>query len=535
MMNSYWHTDVIIIGAGLAGLTTAWHLRDRCVTIVRPPDYGAASYLARGGIAAAIGEHDRLEDHVQDTINAGDGLVDPDVADLLVSDGIERMIDLFELSIDFDRDEEGRLQLGREALHSHCRIVHAAGDETGRHVTSAVRDELRARRDVTFVDGRALECIERDGRVAGVVFDAGLSTPQVLLAPATVLATGGMGGLYERSTNPVSARGEGLAIAARAGATLADLEFVQFHPTALDCNQRPLPLLSEAIRGQGATLIDGDGQPVMDGHPKGDLAGRDVVSRALWNRIVDGIDVYLDATCIDDFSQQFPAAFDACQKAGLDPASDRIPITPAAHYHMGGVATDNRAATSLPGLWAVGEVASTGAHGANRLASNSLLEALVFGARAARDIGAVPRNLHSIPLDRVMHLRNSWRHGLRMAEDASPIHETLARLMWTHVGIKRSNSSLVEALNHLNNLIADLERHNPARLAVEAARSITRAAWRRTESRGAHYRVDFPKPDDLFQNRLFVRDSKQISSSHSNPRLPESEAEPQSSTTPPRP
>lgn len=505
-MNSLLHTDVIVIGAGLAGLSVASHLRDRSVTILRPAGSTPASYLARGGIAAAIGEDDSPDAHIRDTVEAGAGLVDQSVASQLARDGLDRMIDLFELSIDFDRDDDGELQLGREALHSHNRIIHAAGDETGRVVTTAVRRELRRLKDrVTFIDGRALELVVDDDRVCGVVFESDDGKVEVLLATAVVLATGGAGALFAHTTNPEGACGEGTILAARAGAVLADMEFMQFHPTALRCDERPMPLLSEAIRGAGGRLIDAEGASIMADHPQGDLAGRDVISRALWKRIRRGQEVFLDATSIADFATQFPAAFRACQARGIDPLVEPIAVIPAAHYFIGGVATDAVGRTSVDGLWAVGEVAATGAHGANRLASNSLLEAMVFGARTGADICSVARAPHCLPIARVTLLHQAWTGGLEKALIPAPILEKVGRIMWQNTGLHRCAKRLYSAQVQLEEILRNLHSHDPLRLSVECALAITLAARNRKESRGVHFRFDYPLPEITQARRNFCR------------------------------
>ncbi|WP_230467681.1 L-aspartate oxidase [Lujinxingia vulgaris] len=505
-MSVIWHADVVIIGSGLAGLSAAWHLRDQRVMVLSPSEEGGSSYLARGGIAAAIGNNDSVEAHVADTVRAGAGLVDRDVAEVLVREGMERMIDLFEMAIPFDRDAEGRLMLGREALHGRNRIVHAAGDDTGRQVTRAVRealmqDEARAPR---FLPGRALELVVDEGRVCGVVFE-NAGQVGVVLAKGVLLATGGVGGLYQHTTNGPGALGEGMALAARVGARLADLEFVQFHPTALLAYVRPLPLLSEAIRGQGAMLVDGEGRAIMAGHPQGDLAGRDVVARALWARVGAGEAVFLDARAVPGFETQFPRAAEALGRLGLDAAQDLLPVTPAAHYHMGGVATDAKGRTNVPGLWAAGEVASTGVHGANRLASNSLLETMVFGARAAWDIGASTSALQTVSMTRIRELERAWSRGIEAAVDPGDVLERVGRTMWQFVGIERSEAGLIYAAQKLDGLRCEVGVYDPARLAIEAAQAIARAAHRRRETRGAHCRVDFPDRDPTLARRLFVQ------------------------------
>ncbi len=513
-MSNAWFTDVIVVGAGLAGLSCAWHLREHNVAILRPSSATPASELASGGIAAAIGEEDAPVQHELDTVRAGAGLVDAEVAHVLASEGMERMIDLFELPIAFDRDGQGKLHLGREALHSQNRIIHAAGDETGRHITAAVRRQVETRQDLEFVDGQALELVVDKGRICGVVFIDPRGEVGLLVAPAVVLATGGVGSLFERTTNPGAALGQGLAMAARAGAQLVDLEFLQFHPTALRCERRPLPLLTEALRGAGATLVDDQGRAVMGDHPRGDLAGRDEVARAIWQRLNNGESVFLDATAVDDLPRHFPAAFAACRRAGLDPCGQPIPVTPAAHYHMGGVATDLDGATSVEGLWAAGEVASTGAHGANRLASNSLLEALVFGTRAARSIAAMRRPLHPLALERLADVRNDWAAGLERASDPRRWLPALRAAMWRQVGLERSEEGLSRALAEFDDLIGSLRRHDPGRLAAEAARLIAASARHRCESRGAHYRLDHPRLDPAQSTRLFVDPLRSANKDH---------------------
>lgn len=504
-MSSIIQTDAVVIGAGLAGLTVAERLAaDREVTVVRPGRANPASYVARGGIAAAIGEDDAPELHAADTVEAGGALVDEEIAQVVAQEGLDRVVELFELSVGFDRDESGRLQLGREAMHRRDRIVHVDGDVTGRHVTSAVREQLEDRETVYFVDGRVVELIVDERRVCGVVFVGSDGSVGAVVAPAVVLATGGIGGLYEKTTNPEGARGEGVALAARAGATLVDLEFVQFHPTALAGEGRPLPLLSEALRGQGATLIDGRGKRLMEDHPGGDLAGRDAVARRLWRHIRQGGRAYLDCTGIEAFEKRFPAAGAACRHRGLEPADEPVPVVPAAHYHMGGVATDVDGRTDRPGLWAVGEVASTGVHGANRLASNSLLEAMVFGARAARSIAREEPGPSPVDVERITEARRLWRRGVVEGGQAREVYRRIRRRMWNDVGICRCRKGLKRAGRQFDEMVVEFRYHDPVRLAVESARAVTRAAQRRTESRGAHYRSDVPEPDPDFGHRLFV-------------------------------
>jgi L-aspartate oxidase len=416
--------EVLVIGAGAAGLTAALGCVPRRVVVLTKTRLsasggGGASVWAQGGVASAVGEDDNPALHAADTLAAGAGLNDASIVRLLTGEGPQRIRALLEMGARFDRDAGGQLALGREAAHSRRRILHAHGDATGAEVVRTLVEAVHHEPAIQVVDRTfALDLLIEDGAVVGA---AALRPDGRLVhyrAPAVVLATGGAGQLFLHTTNPREATADGLAMAARAGALLVDLEFVQFHPTALAPSPvpgplapkpvlgldtsagpaafpgAPLPLLTEALRGEGAVLIDDEGTRFMNGeHPDRELAPRDVVARAIWKRLQAGRKVFLDARAAvgERFPQRFPTVFALCRQHGVDPRVEPMPVVPAAHYHMGGVAVDASGRTSLPGLWACGEVAATGAHGANRLASNSLLEALVFGARVAADLLAADR------------------------------------------------------------------------------------------------------------------------------------------------
>lgn len=490
----------VIVGAGIAGLTTALKLAPEPVTVLsRAPLGGAvASAWAQGGVAAALGPDDDATAHAADTLAVAGAIGDPAVAASVAADAPARIADLAALGARFDHTQDGALKLGREAGHSRRRIIHAAGDGTGREIMRALIAAARSTPSITILEGCEADRLILDGSaVAGLVVRRG-GAMSVLAADAVVLATGGIGGLYRETSNPLGARGDGLALAARAGAVLADLEFVQFHPTALDVGRDPMPLVTEALRGEGAVLIDGAGRRFMtEIHRDAELAPRDVVARAIWRVRREGERVFLDARPAigDAFPERFPTVYAACRAADVDPVREPIPVAPAAHYHMGGVETDQSGRSSIAGLWAVGEVASTGLHGANRLASNSLLEALVFGARAAHDIAEMPRGGQR----RAVFLagepgRDDDGYG------GALLH--LRSLMSVAVGVERHEVGLRGALEQLT----EWERQSPRPVhhfanAIMVAKLITVSALMRCESRGGHFRSDFPKPVPEWRHR----------------------------------
>jgi L-aspartate oxidase len=509
-------SEVLILGTGAAGLTAALGCAPRRVTVLTKARLGegGASPWAQGGVAAAVGADDSPALHAADTLVAGAGLNDPEVVDLLTGEGPERMRALLALGARFDRDAAGGLALGREAAHSRRRILHAR-DTTGAEIVRTLVEAVRHAPEIRVVEGAfAVDLVLDGGRVVGALAVEEDGRRMLHLAPAVVLATGGIGQLYLCTTNPREATGDGLAMAARAGARLADVEFVQFHPTALavseDLSGDPLPLLTEALRGEGAVLLDGSGYRFMLGeHPDAELAPRDVVARAIWKRLVEGDRVVLDTRGAvgEAFPERFPRVFELCREHGLDPRFEAIPVAPAAHYHMGGIWVDTNGRTSLPGLWACGEVTATGAHGANRLASNSLLEALVFGARVADDLRAGLRPGEAV---RTANLRaaSGFDRGRRSPGDPVEDAELTAAvrlLMWEKVGLVRDEAGLASALAGLDRLAARYpETAGEARNLLAVARLVTAAALARRESRGGHFRSDLPAPDPAWERRLYL-------------------------------
>jgi L-aspartate oxidase len=498
-------SGVVVVGAGLAGLFTALKLAPLPVTVVSGARLGegASSLWAQAGIAAALAEGDSPEHHAEDTIRAGAGIVDEKVAELLAREARDRVEDLLRYGVPFDKDLEGHFMLGREAAHGRNRILHVKGDTAGRAIMAALLPAVRATPSITVIEGfTARDLLLRDGHVQGVELapaEGGPSARGLLLpASAVVLATGGTGQIYAITTNPREARGEGIAIAARAGAVIADAEFVQFHPTAINVGKDPAPLATEALRGEGALLINGRGERFMRAvHEDAELGPRDVVARAVFREVASGRGAFLDCRHLgSELAEHFPTVFASCRAAGIDPLREPIPIAPAAHYHMGGILTDAQGRSTVDGLWACGEVASTGAHGANRLASNSLLEAVVFGARVARDISA------SLPMAKPVKPREILATtGDNQSDKAK---QKLRQTMAADVGVVRDAESLTNALATI--VALEQDAHGDRRLAnmLSTAKLIAAAALQRQESRGAQFRSDYPTPNDQLAKRSYL-------------------------------
>lgn len=469
----------VIVGGGIAGLMTALHLAPQPVVLIAkaPLGHASSSQLAQGGIAASLGPDDFPSLHAADTIAAGDGLCDAEVVRHVTEAAPHAIEALIRLGVRFDRGENGSQLLGLEAAHCRRRIVHAAGDGIGRELMGALTAAVRSTPSITVVEGvEACRFATHDGAVVGVVL-AARDGATLLPTSRVVIATGGSGGLFFDTTNPLGSFGQGLALAARAGAVLADLEFIQFHPTALDTPLRPMPLISEAVRGEGAVLIDETGQCFLAELSGDELAPRDVVARAVARHLAQGHGVYLDARdCLGHtFASRFPAIDAFCKSAGFDPACAPIPVRPAAHYHMGGIAVDLAGRSSVEGLWACGEAACTGLHGANRLASNSLLEAVVFAREVARSVTGSEASANRPPAPA----------GLAPPSDPASVRPIASAAL----GLVRNGQDLKEAAAAL---LPIASREGPDADPAIVALMIAVAAGQRTESRGAHFRTDFP-------------------------------------------
>lgn len=509
--------DYLIVGSGIAGLRAAAELvtRGRVLVLTKSdPGAGSTGY-AQGGIAAAVAADDSPELHARDTEIAGDGLCDMRAVDVLVSEGPGYVRELIEWGARFDRASDGTLDLAREGAHSVRRVLHAH-DATGREIARVLAARLQGANALQVIDhATAVQLVAEDGRVVGARFLDRAGHVVEARASATLLATGGAGQVFRETTNPAVATGDGVVLAYLAGARVADLEFVQFHPTVLAVPGAPRALLSEALRGEGARLVNAAGESFVQRYDaRGDLASRDRVSQAIVLEVErTGQPVYLTLEHLpaDFVRSRFPAIAEACRDVGLDLATDRLPVGPAAHYLMGGVTTDLDGRTSVPGLFAAGEVACTGVHGANRLASNSLLEGLVFGGRAGRAMSRWQRDDWSDDATAAVAEPAPTGEPLSLAIDDDAVRE----LMWRHAGVYRSGEGLAEAAARLGDA-----RHDALRQRTDGA-SLTSAQWRTTslvtvaslvvlaarrreESRGAHFRTDFAGRDDAgWRRRVF--------------------------------
>ena len=503
----------LIVGAGLAGLFCALKLAPRPVTILspKPLGFGASSAWAQAGVAAALGKDDSPASHARDTELAGAGIVDMDIASNVTKEAAKRIEDLAKWGTPFDKDENGNYILSREAAHSKSRVVGVLGDRAGREIMAALIEKVRNTPSIRIVEGiTAVDLARSEGRIIGIYgrkLGDRYGEPIFIRARATILAAGGLGGLYAITTNPPGVRGHAMGMAARAGAIISDAEFVQYHPTAILTGADPAPLATEALRGDGAILLNELGERFMlDIHKDAELAPRDIVARANFAQIKAGHKVFLDTRKVlgEKILSEYPTVANYCKQAGIDPVKDMIPITPAAHFHMGGVKVDENGRSSLAGLWVCGEASATGLHGANRLASNSLLEAIVYGARIAKDVGGLePIPEHLAPYEGIEWNEIEGNNVEKRLRNLKAVQK-LRLIMSKYVGVERDEKGLKKALKKIQYLEENAKGVTRSFLNMTSSATLVAAsALLRKESRGAHFRTDF-----LEQNAKYADNSE---------------------------
>ena len=505
----HYFTDVLVIGGGLAGMRAAQEIDPSLRTMILTKDKveESNSAYAQGGIASVWDPEDRFDNHIQDTLVAGCDLCDLRTVEMVVREAPERVAELIRWGTRFDQ-LDGALVLGREGGHSHQRIIHALGDATGKEIMRAMIQHTRSLSNIEICEeAYTIDLVTYDDRCCGAIVSIQQRAPVLIWAKQTILCTGGCGQVFRESTNPRVATGDGHAIAFRAGALMRDMEFMQFHPTVLYIAGSSRTLITEAVRGEGAYLVDSNGYRFMEDYdPRLELAPRDVVSKSIVAQMekTQSACVYLTLAHLDAHyvRQRFPGIAKVCQSFGLDITKDAIPVRPGAHYMIGGALVDEQARTSLPGLWAAGEVTSSGLHGANRLASNSLLEGLVYGALAGRHASDAALQDPTVSLS-VLPIQNQMQVADPQEIDLADIRNSVRSLMWRHVGVQRTDQKLEEALQQLNRYSSYVLSHQPGGMEgwelqnmLTVSLMMAQAALARTESRGVHLRTDYPKLDN---------------------------------------
>ena len=511
MVEQIYNPDVVIVGGGVAGLTVAINLAPRKVCVITKDSLGinTSSTWSQAGIAASVDKNDSNEMHISDTLKTAKGLGNETVARKIISESKATIKDLEEIGVKFDKNPDGSFNLGLEGAHSHNRIVGSKGDSSGIEIMRGLIDEVKKLDHITVLENVSIDSIMHENNtiygVIGRFTDKNIPNNHVVIQSShIVLATGGLGGIFANTTNPRTSYGEGIALAAQVGAVLTDMEFVQFHPTGLDFGLDPTPLATEAIRGAGAHLINQNGERFMLGiHEEVELAPRDIIAQNIFKQIDAGNSVFLDCrkNIGIDFKIKFPQVYSYCTKAGIDPSKEMMPIIPVAHYHIGGVKTDLRGRTSVEGLWCCGEASATGVHGANRLASNSLLEALVFGKIVANEINKEPlkQNAEVISSSFIRTYKEKTKNKIRAKKFIWQLRSTMMR----NLGIVRNQASIAKGLSD----IIRIERESRGMSAklndmILVSKFIICGAFKREESRGCHLRSDFTEENDKFLKHL---------------------------------